>query len=102
MSIQLSDRVFRQFLLIVYNEGNRAVRAMDTEKAKKFTAFIEDRFSRETSKSMQDALGALLVNQLRFLMVTGVDLPYATQLLDGPITSILPTAPPQSLIHSRV
>ncbi len=100
VSMQSPDRAFaKEFLLDVYHEGNMAVRSIDVERARKFTDFIENRFRSESSRPMLDAMGSLLVNQERFLMVTSVDLPYAVQLLDGPTASATPTSPRKRLLQ---
>ena len=101
MSMQIHDKKFAEYFMpLVMKEGNEFVRILDTERAKLFTAFIENRFRTETSKPMQDALGSLLVNQERFLMLTSVDLPYAVQMLDVAQSTDAPTAPKKSLIRT--
>ena len=100
LQVQTEDRTFaKQFLVTIYNEGNQYVRLIDTRRAQKFAAFVEDRFRSENSRALQDALGTLLVNQERFLMVTSVDLPYAVQLIDGPISTVSPTSPNTKLLR---
>lgn len=99
LTVQLRNKAFAKNVLeMIYNEGNEAVRRIDTQRAKSFADYIESRFKNETNRSLQDALGSLLITQERFLMVTRVDLPYAAQRLDGPNVSNRPTSPRRFLI----
>ena len=99
LSLQTRNKEFaKQFLSTVFFEGNQTIRQMDTQRAEKFSSYIEERFKSEPNKAMQDALVSLLITQERFLMVTKVDLPYAVELLDGPTVSIRPTSPKKKLL----
>jgi hypothetical protein len=94
LDIEFQDReLASQLLQRIFVEGNEVVRLLDTRRAEKFAGYVENRFTRETNTSLQDAMLTLLMTQERFLMMTRVDLPYAANLLDGPNASERPTSP---------
>ena len=76
-----------QFLSRVVKATNDYVRAQSRETLKLYVEYLTASAAKATNVEQRQALDTLLLQQERQLMMTEVDVPYAAQILDGPIVT---------------
>jgi hypothetical protein len=73
------------FLTAVVKSTNDYVRARSRETQKRYVEYLSVSAAHTANVEQRTAIDALLLQEERQLMMTEVDVPYAAQVLDGPI-----------------
>jgi hypothetical protein len=77
-----------EFLSLVVQETNNHIRRQNRDNQRRYVDYLATATAKSANVEQRQALGTLLLQQERQLMMTEVDGPYAAQILDGP--NVLP------------
>ena len=85
LSVQTRDPIFmRAYVLMLVQSANKYVKEQDRYVLQRYVEYLYSKLATTTNISQREALGTLVLEQERKLMLAAVDVPYAANIQDGP------------------
>ncbi|MGH7076095.1 MAG: hypothetical protein ACREFD_18135 [Stellaceae bacterium] len=88
----------QRMLSAVLKESDELVRKRSNYEAQHYVAFADQQFQTVTNADQRAALSNIETEYERILILSGVDVPFATTVIDPPTVSQLPTGPRISIV----
>ena len=93
-----SPSVARDWVLLIVNSVNDAVRARDVEEAENSIAFLNEQRQKTSLVSLSEVFADLIEQQTKTVMLAAASDEYVFQIIDPPVAPELKSEPSRSLI----
>ena len=96
--IHYSPSVARDWVLLIVNGVNNAVRARDVEEAENSIAFLNNQRQKTSLVSLTEVFAELIEQQTKTVMLAAASDEYVFQIIDPPVAPELKSEPSRALI----
>ena len=93
-----SPSVARDWVLLIVNGVNNAVRARDVEEAENSIAFLDEQRQKTNLVSLTEVFAELIEQQTKTVMLAAASEEYVFQIIDPPVAPELKSEPSRALI----
>ena len=94
----LSPSVARDWVILIVNGVNNAVRARDVEEAENSIAFLNEQRQKTSLVSLTEVFAELIEQQTKTVMLAAASEEYVFQVIDPPVAPELKSEPSRALI----
>ena len=94
-----SPSVARDWVLLIVNGVNNAVRARDVEEAENSIAFLNEQRQKTSLVSLTEVFAELIEQQTKTVMLAAASEEYVFQIIDPPVAPELKSEPRRALIY---